>query len=54
MAALRANWTDEQIAKDREAARQRMANVRSRRTVEEQNEERDKQKERRLREWRKM
>ena len=54
MAAIRANWTDEQIAKDREAARQRMANVRSRRTIEEQIEERDKQRERRLREWQSM
>ena len=45
---MRANWTKEQIAKDREAARQRMANVRSRRTVDEHNEEKDKQRERRL------
>ena len=46
MAAIRANWSEERIAKDREAARQRMANVRSRRTVDEQNEEREKQRKR--------
>ena len=33
MAAMRANRTEEKIAQDREAARQRMANVRSRMTV---------------------
>ena len=48
MASMRANRTEEQIAQDREAARQRMANRRSRMTVDEINEERDKQRNRRI------
>ena len=52
--ASRANRTEEQIAKDREAAREGMANLRSRMTADQQNDEKDKQRERRMGEhnWR--
>ena len=51
VAAARAKWTEEQRAKDREAAIKRMENVRSTRTVDEMNEEKEKQRLRRMGEW---